>query len=415
MSGRRGREGGGRLQGGRRRVQAMLIVLLAGLSAGGCARQVAPSGGEIPETPMSVMATSPDTFAVVEPFDGWVRFTFDRRVSERPTQGGLRDAVVVSPRTGAIEVRHRRQGIDVRMEGGFRDRTVYRVTVLPTLQDLWRNTLGDSYDLFFSTGPEFQPNVLGGLVRDRLTDQVMPGIRVDAEALDEGPLHSAVTDSMGIFTFPYLPADRYRVIAYDDRNRNRQPDFSEPQASLELDLAPGDTLIVTELALLLPDTTAAVLQGVEAVDSITLRLEFDDPIDPEFSLENVLVALSRDEGGSPGVAELLHLHEWEAREAERAADDPDDPDAPPPPPPEPEDPGPVLPAFEFVVILDAPLEPEVMYTVRVEGLENLNGILGGGGEAEVEGPPEPEPPAVPDPPQPPDTVPPRPGGPSGLR
>lgn len=415
-------------------LSALGLVLLAVA----CARTVAPEGGPIPETPMGVIETSPDDLAVVDPFDGPVRFEFDRRVSERPTTGQLRDAVVVSPRTGDVEVRQRRRGLEVRMEGGFRDETIYRITLLPTMQDLWQNRLDGPFDLFFSTGPEFEPNVLGGLVTDRLTGQEAAAVRVDAVPRGAGPTHSTVTDSTGIFTFPYLPADRYMIWAYEDQNRNREPDFMERQDSLEVDLARGDTLIVTELALLLPDTTAAVLQRADVLDSVSVQLTFDDPLDPEMSLDGIEARLVREDGAAPGVAEILHLHEWEARRAEEAPepdDPPDDPDDPadpaPDPPPEPdpaEDPGvdpgapqpddPLLPGYELVLVLDGPLEPEVTYTVFVEGVTNLNGVTGGGGEAEFDAPtvPEPEPEEDepdPDPPgdPPPDTIPPlgRPG------
>lgn len=404
--------------GGRRTLVVGLLMLPLFVAVGwGCARAGSPEGGPIPETPLEVIATSPDTFAVIEPFDDPVAFQFDRRPSERPTDGQLRDAVVVSPRTGEVSVRHRRHGLEVRMEGGFQDRTVYRVTLLPSLQDLWQNRLGEPYDLFFSTGPDFEPNILGGLVTDRLTLEEAADVRVDAQSLTGGPTHSTVTDSTGIFTFPFLPADRYMVRTYEDMNRNREADFAEPQDSLEVAVTLGDTLIVTELALLLPDTTAAILESVETPDSTTLRLVFDDPLDPDMSLEGIQVTLARAEGDAPGVAELLHLHEWEEREAERAEreaaereaaereaqedeDEPEDPDAPavqePEPPaaaPEPEEEGPPRPGFELVALLDGPLEPEVTYQVGVEGVRNLNGVPGGGGEMEVDGPLPPEDPA----------------------
>lgn len=413
---------------GRARFLVVVGVLLI-LVGVGCARTVTPTGGDVPETPMEVVRTSPDTFALVDPFDDPVRFEFDRRPSERPVSGQLRDAVVVSPRTGSVSVRHRRQGLEVRMEGGFSERTVYRITLLPALQDLWQNNLAGPYDLFFSTGPEFEPNVLGGLVTDRLTEGDAPGVRVDAIPRGgEGPTHSTVTDSTGIFTFPFLPADRYMVLAYDDMNRNREADFTEPQDSLEVTVARGDTLIM-ELALLLPDTTPAVLTGADAVDSLTLRLDFDDPLDPQRSLENVHVRLTREDGApGPGVVEVLHPHEWEERreaEREEAAPDPDDPPDPdqvadtvPPPdeeepelvedpelPEEPEEER-LLPGFEVVALLEAPLEPGVVYTVEVEGITNLNEVPGGGGQAEVVGPEPPEEAVEEDPvPEPADTVP----------
>jgi hypothetical protein len=395
--------------GGRGLLRGLMVALVVMSAA--CARTGTPQGGDIPETPMEVVRTSPDTFSIVEPFDGSVSFEFDRRPSERPTDGQLRDAVVVSPRTGEVSVRHRRHGLEVEMEGGFQETTIYRITLLPTLQDLWQNRLGGPYDLFLSTGPEFEPNVLAGLVTDRLTGEDSPDVRVDAEPLDGGPVHSTVTDSTGVFTFPYLPANGYMVRAYQDMNRNREADFTEPQDSMEVTLTRGDTLIVTELALLLPDTTPAILDDVAALDSMTLELSFDDPLDPEMSLEGIQVSLLREDGDAPGVQELLHPHEWEerraemeaAREAQEAAqeevvvDEPPDPDVPeePDPAPQPTEEDPtepelLLPGYAIVAILDSPLEPEVTYEVRVEGVTNLNGVPGGGGEMPVEGPTPPE-------------------------
>lgn len=408
-----------------RRVVRLLVpgtAVLAVLSA--CARPGAPEGGPVPETPLRIVETRPEAMSVVEPFSGSVEIDFARRVSERPARGTFRDGVVVSPRTGSVEVRHRRRGLEIRMEGGFRERTIYRVTVLPVFRDLFQNDMGEPFDLFFSTGPEFEPNLLGGLVTDRLTLEDVGGARVDARAVEGGPTHSTVTDEEGIFAFPYLPSGRYRVVAYEDLNRNREPDFPEPQDSLFVEVSRGDTLIVTELALLAPDTTAAEVVSAEAVDSMAVEVSFDDHLDPEESLEDVRARIVRDEDGEPGpeVVEILHRHEWEARVAEEAEreepdpPDPEDPDAPDPevpdpdpdlpdlPRPDPEVPEaepdtppedePVRPGREIVLVLDRPLEPEVAYRALVENVTNINGVPDGGGEAGFTrpAPPEEEPP-----------------------
>jgi hypothetical protein len=413
---------------------ALIPGALALVIGVGCARTVAPTGGDVPETPPRIVSLSPDTFQVLEPFDGPVRIEFERRLSERPTTGTLRDAVLVSPRTGEVQVRHRQRGrgLEIRMEGGFQDRTVYRITLLPTLQDLFRNTLGRPHDLFFSTGPEFEPNLLAGLLTDRLTLEPVPRARVDARSLPAGPVHSAVFDSLGVFSFRFLPAGRYQVVAYEDRNRNREPDFEEPQDSIQVEFVTGDTVVVTELVLLQPDTTAAVLTRVRMQDSVTVEAAFDDHLDPEVPLDEVRARLEREDGPGIQVVEILHRREWEEREAERAAlapdpdPDPDDPDpdadAPPPDPelppdpeaefPEPEveeDPGPPLPSQEIFLILGEPVEPATTYRVVVEGVRNLHGIPGGGGEVELpipERPPEPEEeePEEAPPPPPPDTA-----------
>lgn len=400
------------------RIGLLVAAALLGVVAG-CARASAPSGGDVPETPLRVVQTEPEALGVVRPFDGPVRIGFQRRLSERPTSGTLRDGVVVSPRTGSVEVRHRRRGIEVRMEGGFRDATIYRVTLLPVLQDRFQNRLAGPVDLYFSTGPDFEPNVLGGLVTDRLTGEEARGIRVDARDLDADLVHSTVADSTGIFTFSYLPAGAYRVTAYEDQNRNRRPDFPEPRDSMDVSLVRGDTIILTELALLPGDTTAPVLESAVVEDSVTLRLLFDDHLDPDDPLIGVTARLSREEGAAPPVSEILHRHQWEARRAAADEEEPVD-DLEPPDPmrlpdprrrpgerdlpegPGPSEPGPALPARELVLILAEPLEPGAVYEVAISGVANIQGVPDGGGRVEVEVPPEPEE----EPPEPGDAPPP---------
>jgi hypothetical protein len=376
-----------------------LCLLGASLAASGCARASAPAGGDVPETPLRLVETEPGALSVVRPFDGPVRIRFQRRLSERPSSGTLRDGVVVSPRTGSVEVRHRRRGIDIRMEGGFRGTTVYRVTLLPVFQDLFQNRLAGPVDLYFSTGPDFEPNVLGGLVMERLTGEEAGRVRVDARDLSSELVHSTVADSTGIFTFSYLPAGRYRLVAYDDRNRNRAPDFAEPRDSMEVSLSRGDTVIVTELALLPGDSTAPVVQSAVAVDSLTIRVTFDDHLDPADPLTGVTARLLREEepgvGPPPLVREILHPHEWEARRAEAEPEDPEqepaDPELPDPGPPDPEpaepaepaDPVPPRPVRDLVLILADRLEPGVTFVVEISGVANIQGVPGGGGEAEV--------------------------------
>jgi hypothetical protein len=257
-------------------------------------------------------------------------------------------------------------------------------------------------------------------VTDRLTGEEAARVRVDARDLSSELVHSTVADSTGIFTFSYLPAGRYRLVAYDDRNRNRAPDFAEPRDSLEVNLALGDTMIVTELALLPGDTTAPVLMTAQAVDSLTVRVTFDDHLDPADPLTGVTARLLRDveapeadpppRDPGPRVTEILHPHEWEARRDREGERDPEDEPAEPGPPAEPGAPapeaGPPLPSRDLILLLASPLEPGVAFVVEMAGVANIHGVPGGGGDAEVTlpEPVEEEPP--PDDPPPPGAPPP---------
>jgi hypothetical protein len=408
------------------RLLPLVVVLLL---VGACAQSTAPTGGPVPEVPPAVISVTPDTFEVRSPFGGPVRIEFERRLSERPTGGSLRDAVIVSPRTGTVDVSVTRTGLSIDMEGGFREETIYRITLLPRFQDRFQNRFQETLDFYFSTGPDFEPNVLAGILVDRLTLQEVPEARVDARQLPDGPTHSTVSDSTGVFAFSYLPSGRYSLTAYEDLNRNREPDFAEPQDAIDVELVRGDTLILTDLALLAPDTTAAVVTGATALDSISVEVTFDDHLDPAESLDDVVARLEREEGGEvPEVVEILHRWEWDRREEARMreeaadpaeedpdADDPDDPDvddpevdavdldAPPGIQAELDDP--ILPDQAIVLLLSGALEPGEVYRVELSQIRNLHGIPGGGGDAEFEGPepePEEEPGEEPDDDDPPD-------------
>ncbi len=359
------------------------VAVGAVLLAAGCARTGGVEiGGAVPETPVRVTGSQPGHLSVVEPFGGPVRISFDRTLQERPLQGAPGDAVVVSPRTGDVTVRAGRSGLEIAMEGGFRERTVYRILVLPRFRDRFDNLMAGPHELVFSTGPELEPNLLAGIVTDRLTLGPQPGVRVDAIPAGEAFVHSTVTDSLGVFAFPHLPAGRYTVVGYDDRNRNREPDFSEPQAAAEVGLNLGDTLVMAELRLLAPDTTAAVLEQVAILDSISLRVVFDDHLDPDASLAPVQVTLEREGANAPEVVQVLRRPDWDRRDA-----DPSDPLPP----------GSDLPDRELVAVLSRPLLPDLTYRLVAQGVTNVNGIPNGGGEVEFESPPEPPDPVAPDP------------------
>jgi hypothetical protein len=91
----------------------------------------------------------------------------------------------------------------------------------------------------------------------------------------------AVVDSTGRFAIVHLPATRYMLRAYLDRNKNLSVDPSEPWDSTVVTLT--DSARVNFL-LFVHDTLPPRIRDVRAVDSTTLRLTFDRPLDPTQTL-----------------------------------------------------------------------------------------------------------------------------------
>jgi hypothetical protein len=283
------------------RVSALLLVGVALVVS--CARPGRPSGGPRDWIPPMVASTWPDTFEVIEPTRKPVVIRFSKRLSERPTEGTLDNAVIVSPATSGHRVKLSREGLEVSVVGGLRPGLVYRVRVLPTLRDLFGNAMEGPFELVFSTGGEFEANVIAGLATDRITGEALPNVRVEAKSQEDeedGPRYLAFSDTAGVYVLRYIPSGLYDVTLFEDINRNAVPDFRELQAESRaaVGLEPSQTdTVIQEIALLRPDTTPARLIGARAEDSLLVRLNLDDYLDPLMAgtLDSVQVTLEREE------------------------------------------------------------------------------------------------------------------------
>jgi len=377
----------------------------------GCAKISAPVGGEPDRAPPQVVATDPELFAVLPGRSAPVVIKFDERISEKR----VAESVMVSPETGAVRVKKGRSELRISIDGGWRPGQIYRVVVLPVLQDLFGNTLKEEIELIFSTGPEIPATAVAGQLTDRLTGQVVAGARVEAISGEDSTTHVAVSDTAGFFALRHIPPGRYTLRSYLDRNRNNKLDFGEPVDTATIEPGATDTVIVSH-ALLPPDTTPARLVRAEAKDSLQVRLTLDDHLDPKEPLAGVMVELRTLPDSVPvAVARVMHLHEFEKIQAEEkaradsiraanaaeaaaalardsaamAADSaqlprpkgvarPDDRAATAARETKPKSTEP-LPTREFVLIPEAPLAPGTTFWVMVSGIRNINGLDGGGG------------------------------------
>lgn len=387
----------------------MFLVLMA---TGSCARAISPPGGPTDMSGPQVVATSPDTFSIVEPFDGPIKITFNERISERGTSGSLDQAVQVSPESGSIEVGHKKNGLEIRMEGGFSPDLVYRVTVLPTVRDLFGNPMPQPFEFIFSTGADLIPNALAGMVSDRLTGRPMEGVRVTAiieplggnkEAISEESVHVAISDRDGIFAFRYLPPlGRYALKAFDDFNRNKEVDFFEPFGDASQVISGSDT-VFAYMSLLSSDTTAALVSDADIVDSVTVMVEFDDHLNPETSLDDVLAQITLDSMPSGiEVQKVMHEREYLIRaesiedsvwvaDSIRAASDSVvaeelGMDRPRPSENRRVDPDRDLPKQAIYILLSNELIFDQTYKVSISGVANINGIKGDNGATDIHRP-----------------------------
>jgi hypothetical protein len=349
-----------------------------------CAQPYPPPGGPQDREAPRLVSTKPEQLAVVPNWKDPAVFTFDETLSER----GARDAVLVSPETGRPMLERDGRELKVRVEGGWKANTIYRVIITPGIQDRFNNPRREPAELVFSTGPELLPTAIGGLVTDRITGRPLAEMRAVAIPFPDSaaPAHTTVTDTSGFFGLRFLPTGRYIVRAYEDRNRNKKLDPGEKRDQQSVFIATArDTQPEVQLELLTPDTTPARLLRAEPRDSLEVRLGFDDYLDPARTLAGVSSQLVQLPDSLPvPIAQVQHVHAVTSgrrtqrsdtsRVAQRAQQAVTPADTTP------------RPIQELVLVLTSRLEPGTQYRVDIRGVTNLNGVRNGGGSVRFQTP-----------------------------
>ncbi|MEW5929958.1 MAG: Ig-like domain-containing protein [Gemmatimonadota bacterium] len=352
-----------------RAARAALLLL----APAACAHIEPPPGGPEDRQAPQLLATRPDTLRRGGAFTEPVVLLFDERLSEQ----SVRDAVSVSPRTSAAEIDHRGDEIRVSLRRGWEAGRIYQVTVAPGVQDLFNNRRAEPVRLVFSTGPEIPDTRLAGTVTARTTGRPEAGTRVEATLVPDSLVYSVQSDSAGAFEFRQIPAGQYRVRAFRDQNADLELQDYEPRDTARATVAVGAAPTV-RLRVLEPDSTAPRAASAQPADSAWIEVRFDDYLDPAqaFAPTQVRVVLADSSAIQAVAVELGAGGEGGGPPTGPGAARPDTaggaaPAAPTPPQER-------LPSQSLRVRLARPVPPATEFVVRVTGVRNLVGLVGGG-------------------------------------
>jgi hypothetical protein len=365
-------------------------VIVMGWSLGwsGCANESPPPGTLPDARPPQVERIVPGRDSIVPGFDDDARIRFDEPVN---LSNAVERQLKVSP-AELYEFGTSFSEVSFKPRTGWRDGVVYCFELEAGISDLLNNRTEDPIEFCFSTGPPIATTRVTGSILDVLTGQPSAQARVHFLALpgDSTP-YAAEVDSDGNFARRALPPAAYTAFGFVDQNRNLVLDrHLEPHDSLLIDMVPSGTLEL-EFRLIPPDSTPPLLVQAEAPDSLTVRLQFDDPLPrvqpeggPSVSVTDVETGVTVDVVaalvGEPATVTFPDQPgEDLPEEAEEEAPPAEEPVAPPAgrgtvraatPPSE-------LPSPAVSVRLAAGL-PAGTYRVRAEGFVNLRGMVGGG-------------------------------------
>ena len=349
-----------------------------------------PPGGPPDIAAPQIIGITPDSGAVgVKPKE--VVFKFDEVVAERPpATTSLSDLFLISPRDGVPDASWHRDAISVRPTHGWRANTPYTVIMMRGLADIRGNVRNTGATTFFSTGTVIPQTRISGAVFDWVAGTPATGALVEA-LVPPDTIHPYVglVDSTGRFAIVHLPANRYTLRAYLDRNKNLSIDPSEAWDTTVVNLT--DTARV-DLLVFVHDTLPPRIRDVRAIDSTTLRVTFDRPIDPTQTLTTSNFAVV----GPDSVAVPIQRAGPPPTDTTQAAARPLAPSRPTTParagavprgqapaPPRDTTPPPVMPKpspiSEVEIKMQRPLAAKTQYRVRAIG---IRGLLGRTGDSE---------------------------------
>jgi hypothetical protein len=266
----------------RERADLRLIVALTLATGFGCASIAPPPGGPADRLPPRLVATIPDTMAVLADFDDEVEFQFDEVVAEGTPNfglgtGDLEKLIILSPDSQVPSVSWKRSRVTVRPREGWRPNTVYRVEFLPGVADLRGNRSVEGRVLTFSTGAPRPTTTLRGMVVDWGTQRPQRLALVEARLLPDSLAYRALTDSAGRFVLGPLPPGEYLVYGVLDQNSDRR---LQPRESFDTARVRAGRDSVGELWAFRHDTLPARVTQAELHDTLSLVLTFSQQLDP---------------------------------------------------------------------------------------------------------------------------------------
>jgi len=374
----------------------------------------------------------PESGAVVPDFHGDAAIQFDEVIDEMAGGGGagtmspLEKQVLLSPVAGPVKVGWHRTRVSVKPKEGWK-RRVYRLEIMPGFIDLRRNRTDSAKVVLFSTGPEIGHARIGGIALKWLEQAVLVRALIEAVPLPDSVGYLTMADSGGQFNLTNLQPGHYIVYAMADENGDRRRGLREAYDSVEVTLDSSSNVALFTFP---HDTVPPRPRAATSVDSISVRVEFSQALDPAKALDTTHVHLIELPDSTPVAIERIltqrvydslttaaaaaaaaardttkrpaMVHDTSARPNIHPPVPPGTPVPPPPPPPSPppsraaaqgRTPAKVyvdstlvkkllaqraIPSDKIVIRLVQRLRPDARYVVRITGATNLIGKNGDG-------------------------------------
>lgn len=226
-------------------MKSKLTILFSILFFIGCAKSIAPPGGPIDRTPPEIISSVPESHSTNIPLDAQISIEFSEKLNSKT----VKNSVFITPRmTPEPEIKVSGSTIKIIPKDSLELNTTYLITLGTDIKDAHNVNLDQSFGFAFSTGDAID----SGSVSGKIYKEGMPVAGINLGMFREIPddisieIDSLIPDYItqsgqnGEFSFNFIPPQNYKIVAFDDRNKNRRinPDrewFGVPFHNITLD------------------------------------------------------------------------------------------------------------------------------------------------------------------------------------
>ncbi len=222
------------------------VIWLLPLLLLGCARQGYPTGGPKDTAPPKAVECKPHNES--RQFDARQFYiAFDEYVVLKNAE---QNVLVSPPLKHKAEYSVKGKGVQVRLHDTLQPNTTYLFQFKEAIADYTEGNLLPSYEYVFSTGDSMDTMMMVGRVLDaRSASPWKETLTVAAyREADTLPAFVTRTGKDGAFAFHYIPEDRYRIAAFEDKNRDLRIDSTEAVAWDTLHYTSTDSIDSTAMA-----------------------------------------------------------------------------------------------------------------------------------------------------------------------